>query len=295
MDVVVIFNGLGNQMSQYAFYLQKKKIDKSTRFLFDKRSHSIHNGYELESVFNIKYYDTLVNSILFLLFKTLWVKKYPFFTKPILKFLNLIGISLVEEKENYDFDQMLLKPSRGIRFLYGGWHSEKYFSSNRVEVLDVFKLEVEDEDNLEILYKIKNTNSISLHVRRGDYMKGINFEMYGSVCTKEYFDVAINKINNVLIEAPHFFIFSNDFKWVEENFKMDQYTLVACNKGNDSWKDIFLMSNCKHHINSNSTFSWWGAWLNQNSDKIVIAPKYFVNNLETKDFYPQSWLKISDY
>lgn len=294
MDVVLIFNGLGNQMSQYAFYLQKKKINPSTRFLFDKRSHSIHNGYELERVFGVKYYDTFVNSILFFLFKLLWVKKYPFLTRPILKLLSLIGIRLVEEKENYDFDQTLLKPSIGIRFLYGGWHSEKYFNSNREEVLDIFKLEVEDKVNLNILREIKNSNSVSLHVRRGDYMKGINFEMYGSVCTKEYFEVAINKINELVVN-PHFFIFSNDFKWVQENFKMDKCTFVDCNKGNDSWKDIFLMSNCKHNINSNSTFSWWGAWFNQSLDKIVIVPKYFVNLLETKDFYPESWIKISDY
>ena len=68
MDVVIIFNGLGNQMSQYAFYLQKKNIDKSTRFIFDKRSHINHNGYELDRVFNIEYKDTLYNSVLFLLF-----------------------------------------------------------------------------------------------------------------------------------------------------------------------------------------------------------------------------------
>lgn len=294
MDIVIIFNGLGNQMSQYAFYLQKKKIDNSTRFIFDKRSHINHNGYELGRVFNIELEKTLSNSILFLLFRILTIKKYPYFSKPLIKTLNFFGIRLFEESENYDFDEVLLKPSKGIRFLYGGWHSEKYFNSNRNQVLKAFKLKVEDKENLDHLEKIKKTESVSIHVRRGDYMKGIHFEMYGSVCTKGYFEVAIDKINKML-EKPHFFVFSNDLQWVKENFVMERCTFVDCNKAKDSWKDMYLMSNCKYNINSNSTFSWWGSYLNCNESKVVIIPHYFVNNLETKDFYPSSWLRIKDY
>ncbi|TDX09275.1 alpha-1,2-fucosyltransferase [Flavobacterium sp. S87F.05.LMB.W.Kidney.N] len=294
MDVVVIFNGLGNQMSQYAFYLQKKKLDKSTRFIFDKRSHISHNGYELERVFNIEVKETVVNSILFLLFRILTIKKHPYFSKPLIKLLNFFGITLFEESANYDFDESLLKSSKGIRFLYGGWHSEKYFESNKKQVLETFKLEVEDVENLSHLEQIKKTESVSIHVRRGDYMKGINFEMYGSVCTKGYFENAIDKINQ-LVEKPHFFVFSNDLNWVKENFVMDRCTFIDCNNGKDSWKDMYLMSNCKYNVNSNSTFSWWGSYLNTNNSKEVIVPNYFVNNLETKDFYPSNWLKIKDY
>ncbi len=217
-----------------------------------------------------------------------------FFSIPIVKILNLLGISLVEESENYDFDEKHLKTSKGIRFFYGGWHSEKYFCSNREQVLETFKLKVEDAVNLNYLEEIKNTESVAIHVRRGDYMKGVHFEMFGSVCTKEYFEEAINKLNKE-VENPHFFVFSNDLKWVQENFKMDKCTLVDCNKAKDSWKDMYLISNCKHNINSNSTFSWWGAWFNKNENKIVIVPKYFINNLDTKDFYPEKWIKITDY
>ncbi|UTN04632.1 alpha-1,2-fucosyltransferase [Flavobacterium bizetiae] len=294
MDVVIIFNGLGNQMSQYGFFLRKRKIDNSTSFIFDKRSHINHNGYELDRVFNIQYKETLINSVLFLLFRILTIKKYPYFSKPIIKVLNLFGITLVEESANYDFNESLIKPSKGIRFLYGGWHSEKYFDVNQNEILDTFKLKVEDDVNVRHLEEIKNCESVSIHVRRGDYMKGIHFEMYGSVCTKGYFETAIKKINEMVVN-PHFFVFSNDLQWVKDNFVLDRCTFIECNNGKNSWKDMHLMSNCKHNINSNSTFSWWGAWLNQSNDKIVIVPKYFVNYLETKDFYPQSWIKISDY
>jgi hypothetical protein len=294
MDVIIVFNGLGNQMSQYAFYLQKKKIDISTRFIFDKRSHINHNGYELGRVFNIEYRETFLNVILFLFFRILSIKKYPYFSKPIIKLLNFLGVRLIEESNNYDFDESLLKSSKGIRFFYGGWHSEKYFVSSKDQVLEAFKLKVDDTVNLDYLAHIKNSESVSIHVRRGDYMKGIQFEMYGSVCTKEYFARAIDKINEIL-ENPHFFVFSNDLKWVQDNFVMDRCTLIDCNNGKDSWKDMYLMSNCKYHVNSNSTFSWWGAYLNTYKFKIVIIPYYFVNNVETKDFYPESWLKIKDY
>lgn len=290
MDVVLIFNGLGNQMSQYAFYLQKKKINKSTRFIFDKRSNVNHNGYELERVFNIKLEKTISNFILYLLFRILTIKKHTYFSRPLIKLLNYFDIRLIEESENYDFDDSLLKPSGGIRFLFGGWHSEKYFQSIKNEILDTFKLNVDDDLNIKHIEQIKNTESVAIHVRRGDYMKGIHFEMYGSVCSKDYFEIAIKKINE-MVESPHFFVFSNDLQWVKDNLILNKCTFIDCNTGKDSWKDMYLMSNCKYNINSNSTFSWWGAWLNHNPKKI-ITPFYFVNNLETKDFYPPSWIRI---
>lgn len=293
MDVIVIFNGLGNQMSQYAFYSQKKINNKSTRFIIDKRFLSNHNGYELDTVFNINYKDTVFNKILFLLFRILCIQKYPFISKPLIKTLNFFGISLVQEKENYDFDESLLKSSKGIRFLYGGWHSEKYFTSNKQEVAHAFKfnINVNDIELQKYLEEIKNSNSVSIHIRRGDYMIGINYELFGSVCTEEYFRIAVDKIYKT-VEKPHFFVFSNDLLWVKENLEIDKYTIVDCNRGKNSWKDMFLISNCKHNINSNSTFSWWGTWLNKNENKSVLVPKYFINNFETKDFYPDNWEKI---
>ncbi len=89
MDVVIIFNGLGNQMSQYAFYLEKKKISKSTRFLFSKKSKNIHNGFELGKVFGIKYHDSLFNKLLYLIYITLSYEKLGFISKPFIRLLNL--------------------------------------------------------------------------------------------------------------------------------------------------------------------------------------------------------------
>jgi hypothetical protein len=224
------------------------------------------------------------------------MKKYPFISKPVIRILNFLGAELVEEPFNYDFDESLLKPAKKIRFLSGGWHSEKYFDTIKNLVFETYSFSVKDYDEtLSLLLKeIKSLNSVSIHVRRGDYLKDINMNTYGCVCTIEYFTCAIEYISK-LVKNTHFFIFSNDSLWVEQNFKYDNVTIVNCFKGIDSWKDMYLMSNCQHHIISNSTFSWWGAWLNKSNTKIVITPKFFINNIETKDLYPTQWIKLTDY
>jgi hypothetical protein len=296
MDIVVICNGLGNQMSQYAFYLKKKEISKTTRFIFDRRSLYTHNGYELKRVFNIDYKETVINKILFLLFRFLLVKRIPILTKPIIYLFKLLGVEIVNEKFNYDFDESLLPPFRGIKFFFGGWHSEKYFFSIKDQIQNVFKFNIPENDvsTFKLLNEIRNKNSVSIHIRKGDFLSPTNIATFGVVCTKEYFDTAI-KLITTNIDNPYFYIFSNDISWVQNNFKLENMTIVNQNLGLDSWKDMFLISQCNHNINSNSTFSWWGAWLNKNIDKKVIIPEFFINNLETKDFYPDNWLKLQNY
>jgi len=295
MDVVIICNGLGNQMSQYAFYLQKKKIDKSTRFIFDRRSLSTHNGYELENVFNIKYKEEFVDKLLFSLFRFLMIKRAQFISLPIIKFLGVLGIKLINENPNYDHDPSLFKPTWGINFYYGGWHSEKNFIDVKAEISDVFQFKINSDHKLtNVLNDIKAADSVSIHVRRGDFLNAENINTFGSVCSKEYFEAAIEKIN-LLVKNPYFFVFTNDVEWVRSNLIHENLKIIDFNKKNESWKDMFLMSNCKHNINSNSTFSWWGSWLNKNKSQIVIVPKYFINNVITKDFYPETWIKLSNY
>ena len=296
MDIVVICNGLGNQMSQYAFYLRKKQLNNSTRFIFDRRSLSTHNGYELKRIFDIDYQEKFTEKILFYIFRFLSINRMPRLSKLIFRMLKLIGVKLTIEKPNYDYEDQNVKSSYGLNFYYGGWHSEKYFLPIENEVKKVFNFQSDQGDELlmGMLSRIKSCNSVSIHVRRGDFLVGSNMEMYGSVCTKEYFDAAIKKISSI-IDTPQFFVFSNDVLWVKDNLRYENLTIVDFNKGDKSWKDMYLISNCKHNINSNSTFSWWGAWLNTHKEKIVITPKYYINNLVTKDFYPSTWLQITDY
>ena len=293
MDIIIICNGLGNQMSQYAFYLQKKKLNANTRILFDRKSKHDHNGFELTKVFNIKYKESIGNYLLYFLFRLLGIKKYPAFTKPLIKIMNIFNIRLINEKENYEFDDQMFKKLRGITFYYGGWHSEKYFSEINNDVSEVFSFSDDlTEEVSSILEHIKSTNSVAIHIRRGDFMSEINFARFGSVCTLDYFQNAI-KLVEEKVENPHYFLFSNDLNWIKDNFNLKKFTIVDCVTKADAWCDMMLMSKCKFNINSNSTFSWWSAWLNINQNKLVITPYYFINNLETPDFYPASWTRIT--
>jgi hypothetical protein len=296
MDVVMIFNGLGNQMSQYAFYLNKKRISKSSRFLFSTKSINIHNGYELDGVFGIKYRDTLINKVLYLIFRMAGYKKYGLMSKPVTGLLNLLGIAIINENDDYNFKPEYLKPSRGIKFFVGGWHSEKYFSEISDTVLNTFQFNQKeiDEENLKISKQINTPNSVSVHVRRGDFMDSNNYSKLGAVCTLEYFLLAIKKMK-VLVADPHFFFFTNDVAWVRTHFNGPDFTIININTGKNSWKDMFLISNCSHHINSNGSFSWWSSWLNKNRNPFVIVPKNFIANRYFEDIYPENWIRLSDY
>ena len=182
---------------------------------------------------------------------------------------------------------------RGVSLFLGGWHCEKYFLPVEAEVRNSFKFDFDklNEYSKSILREIDRFNSVSIHIRREDYLSEENYNVFGCVTSIEYYKKAIDYIKQK-VDSPVFFIFTNDYDWVVNNFNQQEFRIITGNVAEDSWKDMCLMSRCKHNINTNSTFSWWAAWLNSNSNKIVICPKEFIHNLETKDFYPQNWTKI---
>ena len=140
-----------------------------------------------------------------------------------------------------------------------------------------------------ILDLIHETNSVSLHVRRGDYVK---LQHIHGLCDLDYYAHAIRFITEHLTN-PHFFIFSDDIQWVTNNLKIGfSHTFVDINHGHDSAWDMWLMANCKHNIIANSSFSWWGAWLNQNPNKIVVAPAQWFADGQQTDIISDDWTKI---
>jgi len=151
-----------------------------------------------------------------------------------------------------------------------------------------------DKLNNEISKIMQDTNSVSIHIRRGDYIANpITFQYHG-LCSMEYYKKAIQYINEN-INRPIFFFFSDEIDWVKDNLKIpkDCY-FIDHNKMENDYLDLWLMSQCKHNIIANSSFSWWGAWLNTNKEKIVIAPKKWFNNaaIDTTDLIPEEWLII---
>ena len=292
MDIVIFFNGLGNQMSQYAFYLQKKKLNKSTTFI---TMNSDHNGLELDRVFKLNVEENSLQKACYLLFRMLNFGRIGLVKKLNGYIAGRLNIKIVDENFDYNFNAAFLNHSGNITYYYGGWHSEKYFVSVKNEIIKAFKFSKPvDPQNTVYINQIKNTASVALHVRRGDYLNATNFNLFGEVCTKSYFEKAISIINNK-VDNPHFFVFSDDLLWVQANLDIKNCTYITGNLKNNSWKDMYLMTICKHNIISNSSFSWWGAWLNNNADKIVISPSRFLKNDISTDFYPESWIRLADY
>jgi len=277
-------------MSQYAFYLKKKSINSNTEFITFCND---HNGLELDKIFNINCKKTLKRRLLYYIFRLLLTDKLIFIISPIKFILNSLGVKIIKENFNYSFNQEYLKPKSGINYYFGGWHSEKYFISESTKIKNnfLFNTKIFDEAISIILSDIKLKNSVSIHIRRGDFLNKNNINLFGNICDLNYFNNTIKEIESN-VDNPHYYIFSNDMQWVKQNLFLKNVTYIEGNNKYRSWMDMFLMSKCKHNIISNSSFSWWGAWLNQNPNKIVICPNKFSTKDINTDVYPDSWLKI---
>lgn len=280
MDIVRVFNGLGNQMSQYAFYLAKKKRHPFMTFwtyLPEKNtSTDQHNGYELDKVFGIRR-NRLKD----------WILAYIYYSPKMAD-----TVEGVWEVQNYDFipEMLEVRTPRHFRYFFGGWHSEKYFRDIEKKIRKTFKFNENklNNESKKWLEQILGGNSCSVHIRRGDYLEN---SVWNGVANLDYYRKAIALIKEKFPDIQ-FFIFSNDEPWARHNFSDYGCSFINCNKGSDSWQDMFLMSRCRHHINANSTFSWWAAWLCPYNDTTVVTPSRFMSDTITKDIYPQKWIKI---
>lgn len=134
-------------------------------------------------------------------------------------------------------------------------------------------------------------NAVSIHVRRGDYLEPKYWKTTGCVCQLPYYLNAIAEMNK-RISQPSYYVFSDDIAWVKENLPLPKAFFIDWNKGTESWQDMMLMSRCRHHIICNSTFSWWGAWLNPRENKTVIMPERWFRHCETPDICPDKWIKV---
>ena len=292
MDVVLIFNGLGNQMSQYAFFLSKKRYVKHCRYLYFTTRCS-HNGSELDKLFHVNFPQTFLNSFLYKIYSL-----YDGVPK-IRKYLHLIGIRCINEDEKYTYEEEVLfrHTKWGITFYVGGWHSEKYFAGYESEIKDTFQFNIEKEEEAFSLLadKIsKDPNSVSVHVRRGDYLKSspTDYYQFAGVATENYYHQAFQKMESI-IENPIYYVFSDDIAWCKKHFGNIACHYVDINKRDKSWRDMFLMSLCHYHINANSSFSWWGAWLGRHDHSVTICPGEFIRGIEIKDVYPETWIRIN--
>jgi hypothetical protein len=195
----------------------------------------------------------------------------------------------------FNYDQNLHNIRGKQLYLDGYWQSEKYFCKYKNQLqLDFTLLKIENNAFLKLKDKILNCNSVGVHIRRGDYVNNPTTNKFHGVCSEKYYYSGVEILKSNL-KNPVLFVFSDDLHWVRTNlvfslpvYYIDQHYNLTPNE------EIILLSFCKHNIISNSTFSWWGAWLNKNIDKIVIAPlKWFnTNQVSDIDIIPNKWLRI---
>lgn len=291
MVTVLLSGGLGNQMFQYAAAKAlAKRLDTSAAidlYPLTKKTHATIRRYEL-GIFN-----TDVPIVSALRGKML-TKARPFIQKHR-AFFRRFGLFT-------DTYAILYQPAfgslKGSVTLSGYFQNEKYFKGAETDIREAFTFRHPlVGKNKHIAGLLTSTESVSIHIRRGDYVQNANIASNFITCNASYYEKALaylcEKVNN-----PSFYIFSDDFDWVKENLNFGNHpvSFIDWNRGDQSYIDMQLMSLCKHNIAANSSFSWWGAWLNTNPDKVVVCPdKWFQEekkNAMLKDFYPEGWKMI---
>lgn len=287
--VIVKFNGgLGNQMFQWAFARAlEKQLGVETLMdgsFFQKnyaRPYNL-NVFNLDAKFVENYWMRIKLQIIWRLRKKLVGKKF-------------LGLNFYSEPHfQYDENVINIVPNT---YIEGFFQSRKYFKYVEKELRADFQFKSEPDDtNQKLLEKISATNSVSLHIRRGDYVQKKRYQDVYATCSLDYYKRGVEFIAEKF-KNPTLFLFSDDIEWVKENLKLPYECIyVTNNSGANSYEDMRLMSNCKHNVIANSSFSWWGAWLNKNPDKITIAPQKWFNdeNIDQSDVIPETWHRIEN-
>lgn len=295
MIKVKIQAGLGNQMFQYALarYLQEKTrqeiiLDLSYYSLGGVKRGDTPRGYELDK-FNIN--ESFKKDFSPTPFKA------TFFGKILRRFKN---------ESAFVFYKKFLNPKDG-NYLIGFWQSEKYFKDieNIIKKEFTLKNKIEEREDSDLAKQFLNQilfskNSISVNVRRGDYASNPKIRNHHGLLGVEYFIDAVKYIVNekkLLKEETNIFIFSDDIGWCKENLNAleDFGRIVFIPSEIPVTDSLYLISRCEHNVIANSSFSWWGAWLNNNLGRIVVAPKKWMRaKINTKDICPEDWIRLEN-
>lgn len=292
MVISKIIGGLGNQMFQYAA-ARAVSLRHGVPLLLDISSfanYRLHQGFELKRLFECEAEVASERDLRALLGWQNSNLARKMLGRPL--FAPMRSKKWVVEPHFHYWSG--LSEVGPESYLSGYWQSEQYFSGVADQIRREFTFrEPMNIQNTEIAAKVSAVNAVSLHVRRGDYVNNQQNLATHGVCSIDYYQSAIRYVAE-RVQSPHFFVFSDDIDWTKENLVLDfpcQY--LNHNQGAESYNDMRLMSLCQHHIVANSSFSWWGAWLNPDSDKIVIAPqKWFAAPNKVSDLIPQSWVRI---
>lgn len=287
--IVRYAGGLGNQMFQYALRcnFEKKGVVRDDTSYYEKVPGAM--PFVLTEVFpNVKMIEASDKE------KEKYLRLNP--SKSVLKKIYYRIFRLHEkyynEKSELNFDDSVLLEKEG--YFSGYWQSYKYVELVKEELLDRFRFNnINQKWISDLVEKMKEVNSVSVHIRAGDYFLPQNLILFGNICTEKYYSSAVELMSNK-VSNPVFFVFSNDINWCKENILLENVVWMdeKVMKKHDDWIEMYLMSCCYHNIIANSSFSWWAAWLNRNSNKIVIAPQKWLQTVEKDELCPKEWIRI---
>ena len=276
MKILNFSGGLGNQIFEYAFYLYIKDRFPSSAIYGNYAASALkgHNGLEIDKWFDAHLPpSTFVSRTIF----------------GLCVFAQRIAQRLGGLKEFYDYSTRTL-PSDSVIAMGAFRFTKEVFPPYEWLhfILDENRL---SEDNKYWLIRIKSTNSCFIHIRRGDYLRADINKYYGGICTKQYYEQAIDIVEKIT-SSPFFFVFSDDINWVKENLRLDNAFFIDENHGKNSPIDMYLMSHCKSGIIANSTFSYFGAYLGVHKN-VIVYPKQWINDeFGAPDIFFNDWIGI---
>jgi hypothetical protein len=269
-------------------------LDQPLGFSLDAfKGYGAHNGFELERVFGLDLNIIGRKEIAAVIGRA---RAIPIVRRALARpqLSPLAGRNFIVEP-HFSYWPALRERAKHGGYLQGYWQSERYFAGHEACIRSEFSFPTELQgENAHVAQLIKQRPSISVHVRRGDYVSNAKTLSVHGVCSVDYYTKSIDTLKQRHPDA-RLFAFSDDPQWVAEVLKprYSDLVIVRHNKGQASFNDMRLMSLCQHHVIANSSFSWWAAWLNPSPQKTVIAPaNWFAAEVDTRDLIPSNWERI---
>jgi hypothetical protein len=289
MIVIQLKGGLGNQMFQYAFG-RALSIKHNVQLGLDSSQYYYNEtdpprSYGLQ-IFSLDPSLKLVNNEN--LHRRSILQRISNRLSNSFKLPNIFPGNIIYESQYHDEIEKIDQ-----KMFIGYWQSEKYFKNVESMIRADFTFTPKALKSMsDLIQSITANNSISIHVRRGDYVGNTTHP----VCSLKFYQDSVHFCNSQ-VQNPLYFIFSDDISWAKENLMIEgKHHYISANRGKNDYVDLFLMSKCKHNIIANSSFSWWGGWLNDYHEKIVVAPRKWFNsdelNNEHSDLLPDTWIRI---
>ena len=289
MRIVKVIGGLGNQMFQFALYKALQERFPEEHILLDLHcfnGYHKHHGFEIGRVFQAEYETATLSDIAKLAYP------YPnFLSWRIGSRILPIRKTMLKEKQNLSIEKQLFDKTKDT-YYDGYWQHCYYFNDCKSLIQKTYSFPpFDNEKDRNIAKQSTNCESVAIHVRRGDYIKD---KIFKNICTIEYYIAAIQEMY-ARLSPDIFYIFSNDITWCRqylEQYIKNPIVYIDWHSETDSFRDMQLMSMCKHHIIANSSFSWWGAWLHEGNDHFVICPNKWTNLDNLCSPALESWIKI---